>query len=874
MRADPAAPSREPLTASVPAAEPPAAPVERARGARTARTLLALIVLAGAAYVGARPAGPLPPLGPLLDPARGAWGTVRATAMPREESREIPGLAAPVRVVTDVRGVPHVFAASEDDVYRALGYLVARERLFQIELQWRAAAGRLSELAGARAVALDSTPRRLGLPEMARRKLAALSADSGLLRAARAYADGVNAYIDQMPASAVPVEYRLLGARPTRWEPEHAVHLLNRMAWMLSFDEGDLRKERVAAVVGRQAADALFPLEAPIQEPIQPNGQTAPRVELRPLPPPGPPDPVARLSAALGERMLRTLGGMLDAADEASGDAIGSNNWAVAPQRTKAGRAILAGDPHLGMTLPSIWYEAHLVVPGRLDVYGVTIPGAPSIVIGFNRDVAWTFTNTDAADVIDYYAEQVDDAARPTRYMLDGAWRPLRRVVEEYRAPDGSVAATDTVLYTHRGPLVRDSGRWLSLRWTAYEMTNEGDALLRAERARSVDEWLDATAGWGVPAQNMLVADRAGSIAIRSTGRFPIRPGNGRGDAVFDGRTSAADWTGFLPVSRLPQAVRPAQGFLASANQQSVDPRTSDAYLGFGWLDPWRALRINEILRADSQVTPETMRRMQTDPGSPRADRFVPIFVAAGSLPGAPADAREAARLLGEWDRRYTTDNRRAVLFEYAMRELTDRTWDELSAPGAVDASVTSGADRAGAARRVATPSAMALLQLVADPASPWWDDRRTTGVVETRDAVLQASLAAALARARHELGEPADDKWLWSRNRRANVWHVLNLRGFSQLGIPVQGGPSTLSPSSGDGRHGASWRMVVELGPEVRAWTIYPGGQSGNPASSRYADRIGRWARGELDPALLPRTPDALRPADVLSTLTLTPRK
>jgi penicillin amidase len=203
------------------------------------------------------------------------------------------------------------------------------------------------------------------------------------------------------------------------------------------------------------------------------------------------------------------------------------------------------------------------------------------------------------------------------------------------------------------------------------------------------------------------------------------------------------------------------------------------------------------------------------------------------------------------------------VLFEYAMRELTDRTWDELAAPGA-----------AAGARRVATPSGMALLQLVADSASAWWDDRRTPGVVETRDAVLWASLSAALARARKEHGAPADSGWTWGRIRHANVRHLLGLRGFGALDVPVQGGPSTLSPSTGDGRHGASWRMVVELGPEVRAWTIYPGGQSGSPASPRYADRIPKWSAGELDSARVPRVPADLLPADVLSTLVLTPAK
>ena len=360
------------------------------------RLLLALPLLIALLYVGARPVGPAPALGPLLEPAHGIWAMEREQVRSGNERVALRGLGSAVTVRYDLRGVPHITAATEYDAYRALGYVVARDRLFQLELQTRAASGTLTELAGARAVDVDRRTRALGMPRSAEAKLAALdSADPGY-RAMLAYADGVNAWIDGMSARQLPIEYRLLGRQPARWMPINSVHLLNQMARTLSYGEEDLRHLAATARVGAAAADALFPYNSPVQEPIQPNGQSEPRFDLRRLPPPGHPAETVVRPAQTG------MSASAHDPDTRSGDAIGSNNWAVAPARSASGHALLAGDPHLDLTLPSIWYEARLEVPGQLDVYGVTIPGAPTIIIGFNRDVAWSFTNSQA-DVVDFY---------------------------------------------------------------------------------------------------------------------------------------------------------------------------------------------------------------------------------------------------------------------------------------------------------------------------------------------------------------------------------------------------------------------------------------------------------------------------------------
>ena len=826
----------------------------------SAKPLFASIVLAAALYVGARRVGPVPALGGFLEPAHGVWSLARSAELPRDASRDVAHLGAAVTVLYDDRAVPHIFAATEDDAYRALGYVTARDRLFQLYVQTMAASGRLTEIAGARALPLDREMRGLGLPRSAER-LAASGDTTAAVRHARAYADGINAYVRALPASELPLEFRLTGTRPAEWTLVDAYHLFNRMGWTLAYLAVENDRAAAASRVGTRAAEALFPDDQPIQEPIQPNGQRAPRFDFHPLPPPGAPDSVATELLAAVDAFLPS-----HATRDIDGDeprAMASNNWAVSPRRSANGYALLSGDPHLDLTLPSIWYEAHLVVPGALDVYGVSIPGSGAIVIGFNRDVAWTFTNT-SADVLDLYAEQVDDARHPTRYRLDGAWKPLERRIERYRGTKGETIATDTLYFTHRGPMRRVGARWLSMRWTVLEAGEEMNGFYAASHARSAAELEDGFAAWfRAPAQNMLAADRSGHIAIRSTGRFPIRPGDGKGSSVRDGSTSASDWTGALPVASYPQSMDPVQGYLASANQQPIDPHLTTAWWG-GSYDPWRALRINALLRADSAVTVDAMRRYQTDPGSARADLFVPYFLDAAQrvLARATMDTQgarlsEAAGLLGQWDRRYTKDNRRAVLFESAMQELVARTWDELAIPGS--------------ARRAITPPSAVLAELLADSTSAWWDDR-STSVVEHRDDILAASLVAALERTRTTYGDPNGDGWRWDRIRHANVNHLLRLPALSALEIPVQGGPGTLAPSAGSGTHSASWRMVVELGPTLRAWATYPGGQSGNALSSRYRDRIPLWAKGELEPVRFPATPAQLDTAQRSSVLRLRP--
>jgi penicillin amidase len=588
--------------------------------------------------------------------------------------------------------------------------------------------------------------------------------------------------------------------------------------------------------VGADVAEALVPRDAPIQEPIVPTRWPQPRVRDDWRMPERPNREESRRKGAGSD--LASLSPLLPFSSVPA-----SNNWAVHGSRTVSGSPLLAGDPHLDLSLPSIWYELHIVVPDTLDVYGASFPGAPAVPIGFTRGVAWSFTNT-GSDQLDWWDEVLDDAAQPANYRLDGAWRRLERRVEVFRGPGGAVLAEDTLYFTHRGPLTREGDRGRSMRWTTLEYQGFLEGFLGILTARSVVEWLSAFQAFRAPTQNGVVADRAGDIALVSTGRFPVRAGDGDGRTVRDGTVSANDWLGDLDFARWPFVRNPPQGYVASANQQPIDPRADPAYFGAGWETPWRALRINALLRADTAVTPEAMQRYQTDPGSARADWFLPVMRRAGERQGGTA--RQAAQLLAQWDGRYTRDNERAVLFEAAMVELRDRAFDALRAPDG---------------RLLVRPSESVLAMLLGDSAHAWWDGNR--------DSVIATALAAALDTVVGRHGPPEDGGWRWDRLRFAQVWHLLRLPALSVLDVPLQGGPGLLNPSSGSGTHGASWRMVVDLGTSLRAWSTYPGGQSGNPMSRWYANRMADWSQGRLERVHLPRSAGELAPAERTGAVT-----
>ena len=822
----------------------------------------------GTTYVGVAGAGPLPPLGGLLSPAVGLWANAVDDLAPTAGGR-IAGLDSSVDVRYDSRSVPHIFATTDADAMRALGYVTARDRLFQLEIQSRAGEGTLTELVGDVALPADQETRRLGMPRSAERKWRDIGDSSSSGKLLIAYAEGVNAYRTSLSAAQLPVEYKLLNRTPREWLPVYSLHVLNRMGYTLARSPGELELLEARAMVGDAAARALFADNSPVQEPIQPTDRRAARSAFPVIPAPGAPDTAAvRMVAALRsthhEPTLMAWRKDADPTVEAA-RAFASNNWAVAPSRSANGLAMLAGDPHLELTLPSIWYEVHIVVPGSFEIGGVSIPGLPGVPIGYSRAVAWSATNT-GADVMDFWRETVDDANAPTAYRLDGTLTTLVDTrIETYRGKSGTVIDVDTVYYTHRGPMQRHGREWLSMRWTVLEAGKELEGYFAAFHATTAPAFLDSMARYyQAPAQNFITADTGGTIMIRSTGRYPVRADSGRGTEIRDGSVRASDWIGDWPVERYPQGRNPAQGYLASANQQPIDPQQDALYLG---PDPnfeiWRALQINRLLRADSAVTPDKMRRYHTDPGSVRADMLVPALVTAARGRMAAGDAsaslKAAEAILSSWDRQYTRTNSASRLFETAITRTTALLYDEFVSP------------KTNA--RVATPTESQLLPLLLDSANGWWDDRRTPDVRERRDDILAAALRTAYDTLVIEYGDPATTPWTWGRVAPAKPNHLLRLAGFAAPEMPIDGGRGTLNPSVGSKRanFGASWRMVVEMDKEPRVRAVYPGGQSGNPASTRYLDRYATWANGQLDSVRTPRRAQDLTAADTRAVLTLT---
>lgn len=826
---------------------------------------------AAATWAGTQGVGAIPPLDALLSPAVGLWANAQAD-LPVNAADAIPGLNGAVDVRYDSRSVPHIFATTELDAVRALGYVVARDRLFQLELQSRAGEGTLTELVGDVALPADQETRHLGMPRAAELRYKGIDPASPMMQIMQAYADGINAYRTSIPKSMWPVEYKLLQAAPREWKPIYSLHLLNRMGYTLAHAPVELDLLEARATIGDSAARAIFDSDSPVQEPIQPAPRNAPREALTQLPAPSAPDSTAvRFLAQLTRggdmgplRWTRDAQGTPEErAAIAQERAFASNNWAVSPSRSASGKALLAGDPHLELTIPSIWYEVHMVVPGKLEVGGVTIPGAPGVTIGYNRALAWSFTNT-GADVMDFWRETVDDKEHPTSYELDGQRTPLTDTrVEQYHDKRGKVIATDTVYYTHRGPMRRQGTEWLSMRWTVNEAGKEIMGFYTAAHANTAEAFLDSMATYfAAPAQNMIVADTAGSIAIRSTGKYPIRADSGRGTAILEGNTRKNDWIGFRPVARYPQSVRPTQGFLASANQEPIDPEFDKLYFGVdGHYEIWRALQINRLLRADSSMTPEKMRQFQTNPGSVRADRIVPAFVQSGKArvsTDTASSLKAALAMLSAWDRQYTKENTGARLFETTLGRVVQQLYEEL---------IPRGKDA-----RVATPSESRLLQLLADSANGWWDDKRTRDVTETRDQIIAGALAWAYDTLVVQYGDPTKNPWTWERTTPAHPSHLLRLEGFGAPHVGINGGRGTLNPSVASRRanFGASWRMVVELDKQPVVRATYPGGQSGNPASPRYLDRYPLWAKGTLDSVRTPHSAAELAPTDIRATLTL----
>ncbi|GAB2461749.1 penicillin amidase [Hymenobacter qilianensis] len=797
------------------------------------KALLALLVSATLTWVLNSKQGDLPPFGKFLSPFVGFWQNAEASdAQATQQELTLPGLKAPVQVRFDDRRVPHVFAQNDHDLYFAQGYLTARDRLWQMEFQTHVAAGRISEVVGARALEYDRFQRRMGLPFGAQKSLEAMMADPTTRTVLEAYSAGVNTYINGLTAKELPFEYKLLDYTPEPWQPLKCALLLKLMAWDLSGRSDDLRLSNALNKYGPAITNDLFPSYPTREDPIVPVGTPQ---DFTPVPVPATPPTFA---AALSDKVPTR---------EPDAD-LGSNNFAVSGAKSATGFPMLANDPHLQLNLPSIWYQIQLTAPG-VNVYGVTIPGSPLVIIGFNQQVAWGVTNV-GADVLDWYQLKFKDSTK-SEYWHDGRWKPVRRVVERVKVR-GLPDRLDTVLYTHHGPVVYDNDEKVfnkqtpirhALRWTAHEGGNEVKAFYGLNRARSYADYTAALQYYAAPAQNFIFASAQNDVAIWPNGKFPLK-WTDQGKFILDGTNPAHDWQGWIPSTHNPHVHNPARGFVSSANQFPAGP-DYPYYLGWSFATWERGHRINERLATMQNATPDSLRLLQLDNLNLNAQLMLPRLLALVKPQQLTVAQRRTYDNLRQWNYFYDADAIAPSVFDLWYGNLVKRLWDD-----------DFGAAATGLEMRFPPRDRTNNLLLTQDT-SRWIDDRRTPER-ETMPQLVQASFQFATDSLERKFG-PQGPAWRWANQKSTDILHLAQLTGFGRMDLEVGGGAAIVNAISE--RNGPSWRMVVALGPQVKAYGVFPGGQSGNPGSAHYDDMIETWRKGELNELIFLQKPDEKNP-------------
>jgi len=782
--------------------------------------------------------GDVPPFGKLLSPYRGFWRNAEpADGGEAQQILALPGLQQPVTVRFDDHRVPHVFAQNDHDLYFAQGYLTARDRLWQMEFQTHVAAGRLAEIVGPARLETDRFFRRMGLPFGAANSLKVMMADPTTRTVLESYSAGVNAYIGQLTPATLPFEYKLLDYQPEPWQPLKCALLLKFMAWDLSGRSDDLRMSNILGKYGAAVVKDLFPDYPTREDPIVPVGTP---LDFKPLATPPVP---ASFQAAYAANALKT---------EPDAE-LGSNNFAVNGVKSASGYPLLANDPHLQLNLPSIWYQVQLHAPG-VNVYGVTIPGAPTVIIGFNESVAWGVTNV-AADVLDWYQLKFKDGSK-REYWHDGRWKPVRRVVERIKVR-GQPDRLDTILYSHHGPIVYDKAEkpfhpqtavGHAMRWTAHDGANEVLSFYRLNRARAYPDYTAALATYGSPAQNFIFASSERDIAIWPNGRFPLK-WRDQGKFILDGTDPAYDWQGWIPAAHNPHVKNPARGFVSSANQFSTGP-DYPYYLHWTFASYERGHRINQRLEQMTHVTPDSLRLLQNDNLNLNAQLMLPRLLAlAEKGAGAPAADSPEGRALAElrhWDYNYAAHAIGPSIFDLWYNELVKRIWDDEFSLKATGLEMRYPArDRTNNL-------------ILREDSSRWVDDRRTPRHRETLPELARLSLQYATDSLTRKFG-PFSSKWQWANQKSTDILHLLQLKGFGHMDIDCGGGAGIVNATSE--RNGPSWRMVVALGPEVKAYGVYPGGQSGNPGSPYYDELLETWRTGQLHELVFLRSAEESHP-------------
>ncbi|MEX0720188.1 MAG: penicillin acylase family protein [Balneolaceae bacterium] len=758
--------------------------------------------------------GAVPPLGKFFDPQSGFWSNAE-TSPPESEILDLPGLQEEVSIYFDERRVAHIFAENDHDLYYAQGFITARDRLFQMELQTYDAAGRLAEFLGEGLLPRDLNTRRTGMPYGAEKAQASFKNDPKAREAIEAYSDGVNQFISSLSPADLPIEYKILDFEPEAWEPLKTAQLLKNMTRSLAGRNYDVTSSNTRSFFGDEFIERFFNQKPELNDPIISSDRKW--------------NFTADVPQAPEELFKPSITTNIDpfAPDAANG----SNSWAVSGAKTKNGYPILANDPHLEITLPSIWYEIQLSAPGT-NSYGVSLPGAPAVIIGFNENIAWGETNV-GSDVMDWYEVKFKDKAIQ-EYWHDEQWKPTSTRIEEVKVR-GQETVFDTLVFTHHGPVTQVNAHipdaepiYHALRWIAHDSTNDLMAFIELNRAKNYDDYENALAHYMAPAQNFIFASTEGDIALWVNGKLP-KKWKYQGRTVSDGTDPLYDWHGWIPREHNPWEKNPPRNFVSSANQESAAP-DYPYYLDDDFAPFERGRRINELLSEMEEITPQNMQGMQLDLYSYHAETILPFMLQHIEEDSLNSKETEILQLLKNWD--YMNDGN--VIEPSVFKEWWDVT---------VSATFNDEYRFANVPLRLPGRDHFAE-RMKNDPDFILYDSINTPDRKEDGNYIINWAFKKAIERLEGRFGE-FGDSWKWGYYNKTNIGHVALIPGLGASGVFTSGGAESINAIRGS--HGPSWRMVVELGPEVKAWGVYPGGISGNPGSPNYDAFLEIWRTGEL---------------------------
>ena len=766
--------------------------------------------------------GAIPELGKFLSPQTGFWQNAEGDKENRDEAFSFKNLNGAVNVYLDERLVPHVFAAQEEDAYFVQGFIHAKYRLWQMDFNARAASGRLSEVLNNPALLnYDRLQRRMGMVFGAENMLTEIAKDPFSQKVLDAYTAGVNAYITTLTQSSMPLEFKLLGYRPEPWSNLKSALFVKLMSADLAGLglARDLPFTNERSVFSLEEMALLYPQVSDSSQPIIPKGTVfdAPSANA--------------VTPATVDSLYYTGDTTVSAVRVPKiTDITGSNNWAVSGSKTASGAPILCNDPHLRLTLPSIWFEMQLYTP-TMNAYGATFPCIPGVVIGYNEDVAFGVTNA-GRDVIDYYQIKFKDNSR-SEYWYDSSWQQCKVRVEQVKKQDGSIF-TDSVAYTVFGPVLYDHtfnngdstiNTALAVRWTAHDPSNELAVWIKLDRAKNYADYEDAISNMGTPGQNFVFAAKNGDIAIRQQGRFPLRwPGQGL--YIMPGEDSSYSWQGWIPQKENPHILNPAEGFVQSANQRAVDS-TYPYFIPGDYFTP-RGVTAHEKLAAMRNITVADMKLLQNDVYSSLAADAVPFFLRHIDKNYLNDSELTYLNELKNWDFNVTAMAKAPTIYQAWFDSLEKQIWAD---------------EFARSNKSFEYPDEQTLFEAIKRDSLFRFIDNVNTPGLETLNQQITTSFKLASAGLAEE---EVKNGLIWWKHKGSTILHSLreSLMPFGRKDLKTGGWGNVLMAHTKT--NGPSWRMVVQLSGETEAWGIYPAGQSGNPGSKFYDNFIDDWVAGK----------------------------